>query len=142
MTVLLYIEDDESHRELATRMLTARGFTVETAEDGVEGVESALRLTPDLILLDLMLPHMDGFGVMRGLKENASTRNIPVLVISAWPTDDNRRRVREAGARGFVTKPFKADDLANLIRHILAGAAEESAEASHIDSGPLSLPQA
>jgi DNA-binding response OmpR family regulator len=128
MTVLLYIEDDESHRELATRMLTPRGFTVETAEDGVEGVESALRLLPDLILLDLMLPHMDGFGVMRSLKENVDTQNIPVLVISAWPTDDNRRRVREAGARGFVTKPFQAEELASQIRHILADSGGQSTQ--------------
>jgi two-component system chemotaxis response regulator CheY len=126
MTTLLYVEDDDDHRVLVTSMLTSRGFTVETAEDGLMGVEFALRLQPDLILLDLLLPHMDGFGVMRSLKENATTQNIPVLVISAWPTADNRRRVQEAGARGFVTKPFKADDLANLIRSILAGSGDES----------------
>jgi DNA-binding response OmpR family regulator len=126
MTTLLYIEDDYDHRLLVTNMLSARGFTVETAEDGLKGVEFALQLQPDLILLDLLLPHMDGFGVMRSLKENTATQNIPVLVISAWPTADNRRRVREAGAREFVTKPFQADKLVDLIRDILAGSDDES----------------
>lgn len=119
MTIVLYIEDDQEHCLLVSNMLTSRGLRVETAKDGLEGVEKTRELQPDIILLDLLLPHLDGFGVMRELNKEASTENIPIIVISAWPTADNRKRVREAGARGFVAKPFRADELIGLIREIL-----------------------
>jgi DNA-binding response OmpR family regulator len=102
------------------KMLTPRGFTVEMAEDGVEGVTKAREIRPDLILLDLYLPHLDGFGVMEQLKEDPHTHDIPIIVISAWPTGDNRRRVREAGALDFVVKPFQVETLVNLIQESLS----------------------
>jgi DNA-binding response OmpR family regulator len=119
VTVLLYIEDDPEHGILVDNMLTPRGFEVKIAKDGRIGVEMAHELKPDVILLDLMLPHLDGFGVMRTLREDETTRDIPIVVISAWPTADNRRRVREAGARGFIAKPFKSDELVASIQKTL-----------------------
>jgi two-component system chemotaxis response regulator CheY len=91
------------------------------AKDGFEGVTKAQELKPDLILLDLYLPILDGFGVMERLKEDPDTHDIPIIVISAWPTGDNRRRVHEAGAIGFVAKPFQIEALINLIRENLPG---------------------
>jgi CheY-like chemotaxis protein len=125
MIRVLYVEDDVEHRMLVSNMLTSRGFAVETAEDGLEGVEKVRRSRPDLILLDLLLPHMDGFGVMRSLRQDITTQDIPVIVISAWPTADNRRRVREAGARAFVAKPFQAKELLRLIQENLPQSSEE-----------------
>jgi CheY-like chemotaxis protein len=119
MVRLLYIEDDAEHCLFVSKLLTSRGFVTEMARDGIEGVEKAHESQPDLILLDLFLPFMDGFGVMEHLNENTTTQDIPVIVISAWPTGDNRKRVREAGAVGFITKPFKIDDLVKLIRESL-----------------------
>ena len=115
MTKVLYVEDDAEHCLMVTDMLATHGFTVETAGNGLEGVEKAREWRPDLILLDLLLPYMDGFGVMNSLKEDPTTQDIPVIVISAWPTADNRKRVREAGARGFITKPFQVGELIEAI---------------------------
>jgi CheY-like chemotaxis protein len=119
MTTILYVEDDPEHCLLVGRLLNSRGFIVEMARDGLEGVAKAQELRPDLILLDLYLPRLDGFGVMKQLKQNTITSNIPIVIISAWPTGDNRQRVQDAGAKGFVAKPFKVDELLNLIRDVL-----------------------
>jgi CheY-like chemotaxis protein len=106
MSRVLYVEDDAEHCLMLSNILTSQGFTVETARNGLEGVEKARVWHPDVILLDLLLPHMDGFGVMVSLKEDPTTQNIPIHVISAWPTADNRKRVQEAGAQSFIAKPF------------------------------------
>jgi DNA-binding response OmpR family regulator len=119
MLTILYVEDDAGHALLVKNLLNSRGFHVETAPDGYKGLEMARKLRPDLILLDLFLPHMDGFAVMKSLNEDVLTQDIPVVVISAWPTADNRKRVKEAGARGFVTKPFRVEDLIAFIRNSL-----------------------
>jgi CheY-like chemotaxis protein len=119
MTTILYVEDDPEHCLLVGKLLNSRGFIVEMARDGLEGVAKAQELRPDLILLDLYLPRLDGFGVMKQLKEDPITSSIPIVVISAWPTGDNRQRVQNAGARGFVAKPFKVNELLDLIQDSL-----------------------
>jgi DNA-binding response OmpR family regulator len=134
MNRVLYVEDDTEHCLMLSSLLTSQGFAVETARNGLEGVEKAREWEPDVILLDLLLPLMDGFGVMNSLKENATTQNIPIIVISAWPTADNRKRVREAGAQNFITKPFQAEELFNLIRECLPQA-EELPEAEELKTG-------
>ncbi|GAB4537044.1 MAG: hypothetical protein Kow0063_23270 [Anaerolineae bacterium] len=126
MNRVLYVEDDAEHCLVISNMLTARGFTVETAEDGLKGVQKAREWQPDVILLDLLLPRMDGFSVMSNLKEDPDTQDIPIIVISAWPTADNRRRVREAGAQGFIAKPFQVEELVNLVRESLAHSLQEA----------------
>jgi CheY-like chemotaxis protein len=119
MTKVLYVEDDAEHCLMVSSILTSQGFTVETAVNGLQGVDKARAWQPDVILLDLLLPRLDGFGVINYLKEDPTTQGIPIIVISAWPTTDNRRRVREAGARGFIAKPFQATELVNFIRETL-----------------------
>jgi DNA-binding response OmpR family regulator len=119
VTIVLYVEDDNEHALLVSNMLTSRGYRVETAVDGYDGLEKARTLQPHVILLDLLLPRLDGFGVMKCLQEDATTEQIPVIVISAWPTTDNRKRVRKAGALGFITKPFKAEELEAAIQEAL-----------------------
>jgi CheY-like chemotaxis protein len=126
MTTILYVEDDPEHCLLVGKLLNSRGFTVEMARDGLEGVAKAQELRPDLILLDLYLPRLDGFGVMKQLKEDPITSNIPIVVISAWPTGDNRRRVQDAGALGFVAKPFKVNELLDLIQGSLPQLSQSS----------------
>jgi CheY-like chemotaxis protein len=128
MIRVLYIEDDTEHRLMLDNLLNSQGFTVETATNGLEGVEKARECEPDVILLDLLLPLMDGFGVMDTLKEDPATQNIPIVVISAWPTADNRKRVREAGAQDFITKPFYAEELVDIIRKCLPQAEELKAQ--------------
>ncbi len=119
MSTILYIEDDAELRVMVHRMLSSQGFNVEMAEDGLDGVGKALTVKPDLILLDIYLPRLDGFGVLQRLKGDPDTSGIPVVAISAWPTGDNRRRVKEAGAVDFVAKPFQFDSLISLLQHHL-----------------------
>lgn len=126
MTTILYVEDDPEHCLLVGKLLNSRGFIVEIARDGLEGVAKAQELRPDLILLDLYLPRLDGFGVMKQLKEDPITSSIPIVVISAWPTGDNRQRVQNAGARGFVAKPFKVNELLDLIQGSLSQLSQSS----------------
>ena len=124
MSRVLYVEDDTEHCLMLDNILTSLGFAVETASNGLEGVEKAREWQPDVILLDLLLPHMDGFGVMNILKEDPATQDIPIIVVSAWPTADNRKRVREAGAQGFIAKPFQTEALVKAIRESLPQAEE------------------
>ncbi len=119
MSTILYIEDDAELRTMVHRMLSSHGFDVEMVEDGLDGVGKALEVKPDLILLDIYLPRLDGFGVLQRLKGDPETWAIPVVAISAWPTGDNRRRIKEAGAVDFVAKPFQFDSLISLLQHHL-----------------------
>ena len=121
MSTILYIEDDPELRVMVHRLLTAHGFSVEMAEDGFEGVGKALDIKPDLILLDIYLPRLDGFGVLERLKGDPDTQAIPVVAISAWPTGDNRRRIRDAGAVDFIAKPFQVDSLIGVLQAYLPG---------------------
>jgi len=120
MARILYIEDDPNLTQLLGEIfLPSKGFRVEIAHDGLEGVEKARRWRPDLILLDLLLPQLDGLTVMKTLKQDLATQDIPVIAITALPTRQNRQLVEAAGGRAFVPKPFHPNDLLNLIRQNL-----------------------
>jgi two-component system cell cycle response regulator DivK len=119
MAIILYVEDNAEHRLMMHTLLTSRGFDVEMGRNGVEGIELAKEAHPDLILLDLYMPKMDGFTMLEHLKEDPATQDIPVIVISAWPTGDHRRRVFDGGARAFVDKPYDTEILVQLIEENL-----------------------
>jgi len=119
MAIILYVEDNAEHRLMMHTLLASRGFAVELARNGVEGAKLAKEVHPDLILLDLYMPKMDGFGLMEHLKKDPSTRDIPIIVVSAWPTGDHRRRAFDGGARAFVAKPYDTRSLVNLINENL-----------------------
>ena len=119
MTTILYVEDNAEHRLMMHTLLISRGFNVEMGRNGEEGVKLAKELHPDLILLDLYMPKMDGFGMMEHLKEDPTTQDIPIIVVSAWPTGDHRKRAFEGGALAFVAKPYDTDALVDLIKENL-----------------------
>jgi CheY-like chemotaxis protein len=120
MATILCIEDEADHRLMVLTILTAMGFTTAQARNGGDGVAMAKEIRPDLILLDLYMPKMDGFGVMKSLKEDPRTRSIPVIVVSAWLSGDHRQRALEAGAVDIVGKPYDPEALAVLIQKCLA----------------------
>lgn len=119
MATILYVEDNAEHRLMMHMLLTSRGFDVELGRNGVEGIELAREVHPDLILLDLYMPKMDGFTMMDHLKEDPATQGIPIIVISAWPTGDHRLRALDGGARAFVDKPYDTEILIQLIEENL-----------------------
>ena len=120
MSTILCIEDDADHRLMVHTILVAQGFAIALARNGDDGLALAKAIRPDLILLDLYMPKMDGFSVMKCLKEDPFTRSIPIIVVSAWLSGDHYQRAMEAGAIDVVAKPYDPEALANLIQKHLA----------------------
>lgn len=120
MPVILYAEDDPEQLFMMRMYLKKRNFTLVEATEGREAINKIKRLQPDLILLDLLIPRIDGFGVLRTIRSNPQTAHIPVIVLSAWPATKNRQRAEEAGATDFVAKPYAPAYLALLIEKHLA----------------------
>lgn len=118
LTVLV-VDDQENIIEFIKLGLKYEGFLVEAAADGPQGLDAALRLNPDLIILDLMLPGIDGLEVCRRLRKNPITQDIPILMLTA--KDDVRDRIvgLDMGADDYLTKPFSFEELVARIRAIL-----------------------
>jgi DNA-binding response OmpR family regulator len=116
---ILIIEDADSIRHMIEALLTARGHAVVAVSNGVRGVDSALAAPPDAILLDLHLPGaLDGFGVCRKMREQSTTRDVPIVIISAMTDEASKRRAVEAGATAYYTKPFSPTALLKEIESI------------------------
>jgi len=118
-STVLVIDDEENIIELIKLGLKYEGFQVESAPDGPQGLAAAQRQNPDLIILDLMLPGMDGLEVCRRLRTNPTTRDIPILMVTA--KDEVRDRVAglDTGADDYLPKPFSFEELVARIRAIL-----------------------
>jgi len=117
---ILVIEDYSDTRELLSVLLRRKGYNVIEAEDGLEGLLKAGGKYPDLVLLDLALPEMDGVEVARRLHEMPKLSEIPIFVISAYLTEDIKADLRTLGCVGMFRKPFDADVLLENIRVTLS----------------------
>ncbi len=115
MAKILIIDDADETRTLVGRFLQAKGYEVVQAADGNEGLERAAQDRPDLILMDLNMPHMTGFEATGLLKNNSDLRHIPVLALSAETGTGNRDAIYEAGCDGFLAKPIDFPDLLQTI---------------------------
>ena len=123
MTTILLVEDNEPSRDALGRRLERRGYVVRPAIDGLEAVTIARETTPDLILMDLGLPVMDGWAATRELKKDAGTRHIPIIVLSAHAMTDDRELALAAGGDDFDTKPIRFDRLIEKIEALLSKSA-------------------
>lgn len=112
---LLVIEDNTEVRENLTDILELSGFEVTAAVDGKDGVEKALKLQPDLIVCDVMMPNLDGFGVLNILNKHTETYGIPFIFLTAKTEKEDIRRGMTLGADDYVTKPFYKDELLRVI---------------------------
>lgn len=121
MPTILLVEDNPMNRDMLTRRLVRRGFDVVTAEDGLQGVDSATRLLPDLVLMDMSLPGIDGWEATRRLKAAESTRGIPVIALTAHAMADDRASALAAGCDDFDTKPVDFARLLDKMQALLAG---------------------
>lgn len=110
---ILIVDDEESLRKLLKSALSEKGYKVLTAFDGIEGYDMAQKFSPDLILLDIMMPEIDGYEVLERLKNNIKTTHIPVIFLTAKVDDEDRVKGLEAGAVDYIIKPF-------YIREVLA----------------------
>jgi CheY-like chemotaxis protein len=118
---ILLIEDYIDTRELLATLLHKRGYKVIQAEDGVEGLLKAGWMYPDLIIMDLSLPEMDGVEVARRIHAQSKLAQIPIIVISAYLTDAVRADVRAAGCTKIFAKPFDSEELLETVARTLAG---------------------
>ena len=114
---VLVADDDEYIRRVLTHNLEAEGFHVTVCGDGEDARDLARSTVPDVIILDVMMPKRDGFDVLASLKANPSTRDIPVVLLSAKATDEDVWDGWRAGADYYVTKPFDMDE---LLRYVTA----------------------
>lgn len=103
---ILVIEDNPANLELMTYLLNAFGHTTTTATDGEEGVEAALRIMPDLILCDMAMPRLDGYGVAMRLKKYRRLEGIPLIAVTASAMVGDRDKVLASGFDGYITKPI------------------------------------
>jgi CheY-like chemotaxis protein len=109
--LVLVVEDFDDARDMYRDYLDFAGFRVETARDGREAIEKARAMDPDLILMDLSLPIMDGWEATRRLKRDPATAHLRVIALTAWVLSDQAKRAREAGCDGFIAKPCLPSDL-------------------------------
>ena len=121
MTTLLVVEDNELNRDMQVRRLERKGFEVLIAMDGRQGVEVATEKLPDLILMDLNLPVMDGWEATRRLKSAPETRGIPIIALTAHATSGDREKAMEAGCDEYVSKPIDMAQLLAMIEKTLSG---------------------
>jgi two-component system, cell cycle response regulator DivK len=119
MTKILLVEDDEMNRDMLSRRLIKRGYDVVIATDGQQGVELAGQTAPRLILMDMSLPIMDGWEATRALKAEPSTRDIPVIALTAHAMSGDEDRAREAGCDDFDTKPVELTRLLGKIEALI-----------------------
>jgi len=116
---VLLVEDEEQLRRVMKDLLQREGYTVAEARDGIQALDEVDRHAPDVIILDLNLPGLDGYGVLAQLRSRPATKEIPIMVLTAKGDEDNEVRVFELGADDFVTKPFRARSLTARIEAVL-----------------------
>ena len=119
MTKILLVEDNEMNQDMLSRRLKRKGFEVVLAEDGAKGVTLALSEAPDLILMDMSLPVMDGWEATRNIKANRQTAGIPVIALTAHAMAQDREQALAAGCDEFATKPVEFSELILKIQRFL-----------------------
>jgi DNA-binding response OmpR family regulator len=116
---ILVADDEEDVRELVTYRLTRSGYDVIGAQDGQEAFELASERTPDLMVLDVMMPRLDGYELTRRLRAQESLRSVPVILLTARSQENDVSRGFEVGADDYLKKPFNPDELVARVRAVL-----------------------
>ena len=121
---ILVVEDQEDNRQILRDLLSGAGFEVIEAEDGEAGVAAAAAHHPDLVLMDIQLPVLDGYEATRRLKADAALQSIPVIAVTSYALGGDENKVRAAGCDAYITKPYSPRQLLAKVREYLtAGAA-------------------
>lgn len=119
MTIhVLAIDDSRTIRNLVRKAMEDAGFRCDTAEDGVQGVERFADLMPDVVITDINMPRMDGFGVINAIRGGSVHRTVPILVLSTEWAPPLKARARSAGATGWIVKPFSEPELVSVVRRV------------------------
>ncbi|GAB3733459.1 twitching motility response regulator PilH [Luteimonas pelagia] len=121
MARILIVDDSPSQLMGIRRIVEKLGHEALTAEDGADGVEAAKREVPDLILMDVVMPNLNGFQATRAITREPTTKHIPVILVTTKDQDTDRVWGMRQGAKAYITKPFGEDELSTLIEQWLAG---------------------
>jgi len=113
---VLVVEDDIDNRWVVSRLLSIAGYTIIEAEDGQQALEKARAEKPDLILMDLALPRLDGWEATRRLKADPELRHIPVLALTAFALEGDEQKARAAGCDAYITKPVRSVTIREMVR--------------------------
>ena len=119
--VILIVEDEPKNLKLLRDLLRVSGYTTIEATDGEQGVELAKARKPDLILMDIQMPVMDGLEATRILKADATTKNIPVLALTSYAMKGDKEKILEAGCDGYLAKPLDIKELLKKVTEYLSG---------------------
>ena len=116
---ILVVEDEESLLKLESILFTSKGYEVTGVRDGKSALEAIAAKRPDLVVLDIMLPDLDGFEICRSIKDNPATCTIPVIMLTAKKSAQDLERGRLAGANAYITKPFKSVKVLEVIEGLI-----------------------
>jgi two-component system cell cycle response regulator DivK len=119
VTKVLIVEDNEMNRDMLSRRLQRKGYDIEIAVDGQSGVNAAVASKPDIVLMDMSLPIMDGWEATRQLKANADTQGIPVIALTAHAMAGDRQKALDAGCDDYDTKPVNLKSLLEKMENLL-----------------------
>ena len=117
---VLTVDDSRTIRNMLLVTLNNAGFETIQAEDGVEGLEVLENANPDVIVTDINMPRLDGFGFIEGVRKNDKYRAVPILVLTTESDPDKKQRARQAGATGWIVKPFDPEKLVEAVRRVAA----------------------
>ena len=115
---ILAIDDSSTMRRLVQSTLSMSGYSVEVAEDGIDGLEKLEKVNPDLVITDINMPRLDGFGVIEGVRAHPTYNRIPILTLTTESAAELKQRARNAGASGWIVKPFDRDKLLMAIKRV------------------------
>lgn len=115
---VLAIDDSKTIRELLRSVMEEAGFDYTSAVDGVDGVERYAKVRPDIVITDINMPNMDGYGVIDAIRKGNIDNQVPILVLTTESGDKLKQRARQAGATGWIVKPFDDVSLVSVIRRV------------------------
>lgn len=119
MTRILAVDDSRTMRSMLQTTLTDAGFDVDIAEDGVDGLDKLEATKPDLIITDINMPRLDGFGFIEGVRKGKQMFSVPILVLTTETGEKLKQRARHSGATGWIVKPFDEDKLVSIIQRLV-----------------------
>ncbi|NGM47152.1 response regulator [Rhodobacter sp. SGA-6-6] len=119
MTIrVLAIDDSRTIRNLVRKAMEEAGFACTTADDGVQGVERFAEVDPDVVITDINMPRLDGFGVIDAIRGGGGNRTVPILVLTTESAEELKARARRAGATGWIVKPFEDTAIVSVVRRV------------------------
>lgn len=119
MTRILAVDDSRTMRSMLQAALTGAGFDVDLAEDGIDGLDKLSNSPPDLVITDINMPRLDGFGFIEEVRKDATRNAIPILVLTTESGEALKQRARAAGATGWIVKPFDEEKLVAVINRLV-----------------------